>query len=160
MNVNKVARNSYNIYVISNDSGENVDVVTIDIKNDITTELPEGYTKYALIGTFETDGNKNIINIYPNKDINEKYLDGSLNGELYDNRLETFVKDTIENKPVKIIEQWGCSKPVGGKIRFPTSFSEIFYVMANGEKIISKDNDGFTVDSEIDYEIDWFAKGK
>lgn len=150
----------YNIVALYDNEGDEIDIATIPHYNDIESNLPKDYIKYAVIGTFETDDKKNIINIYPNKDIKDKYLDGSIGGELTGKTLTHYVHDNDLGKPVQIVEQWGCSKPVEGKIMFPKSFSEIFYVMANGEKIISKDNDGFTVDSNIEYEIDWFAKGK
>ena len=150
----------YNIVALYDNEGDDIDIATIPHYDDIETSLPKNYIKYAIIGTFETDDEKNIINIYPNKDIKDKYLDGSIGGELDDNVLTQYVHDNDLGKPVQIIEQWGCSKPVEGRITFTKPFSEIFYVMANGEKIISKDNDGFTVDSEIKDEIDWFAKGK
>lgn len=150
----------YNIVALYDNEGDEIDIATIPHYDDIETSLPKDYIKYAIIGTFETDDEKNIINIYPNKDIKDKYLDGSIGGELDDNVLTQYVHDNALGKPVQIIEQWGCSIPDEGRITFTKPFSEIFYVMANGEKIISKDNDGFTVDSNIDYEIDWFAKGK
>ena len=151
----------YNIVALYDNEGDDIDIATIPHYDDIETSLPKNYIKYAIIGTFETDDNKNIINIYPNKDIKDKYLDGSIGGELDDNVLTQYVHDNDLGKPVQIIEQWGCDKPdEEGRITFTKPFSEIFYVMANGVKIISKDNDGFTVDSSIKTEIDWFAKGK
>lgn len=150
----------YNIVALYDNEGDEIDIATIPHYVDIESNLPHNYIKYAVIGTFETDDEKNIINIYPNKDIKDKYLDGSIGGELTGKTLTHYVHDDYLGKPVQIVEQWGCDKPVEGKIMFPKPFSEIFYVMANGEKIISKDNDGFTVDSSIKTEIDWFAKGK
>lgn len=151
----------YNIVALYDNEGDDIDIATIPHYDDIETSLPKDYIKYAIIGTFETDDNKNIINIYPNKDIKDKYLDGSIGGELDDNVLIQYVHDNDLGKPVKIIEQWGCDNPdEEGRITFTKPFSEIFYVMANGVKIISKDNDGFDVDLSIKDEIDWFAKGK
>lgn len=151
--------NFYNIYAISNDDGSNVEIATSSYnEEELKDYLPTGYTKYGLIGSFETDEGWNICNLYPNKDIKDKYTDGSLVGELSSNKLVQYVRDVEEQKPVKIIEQWGESVPVDGEITFPEEYNKLLYVMANGVKILTKSTTGFTVEP-TDEEISWMAKG-
>ena len=125
---------------------------------DYGDSVHDTYTKYGLIGSFETDEGWNICNLYPNKDIKDKYTDGSLVGELSSNKLVQYVRDVEEQKPVKIIEQWGESVPVDGVITFPEAYNKLMYVVANGVKILSKSNTGFTVEPTNE-EISWMAKG-
>lgn len=155
-----IAKNGfYNIYAISDDTGLNTEIATSSYnEEELKDYLPTGYTKYALIGTFETDNEWNICKLYPNKDMSEKYIDGSLVGELSSNKLVQYVRDVEEEKPVKIIEQWGESVPVDGVITFPEAYNKLLYVMANGVKILTKSATGFTVEP-TDEEISWMAKG-
>jgi len=72
------------IYVISNDEGTSVDIGTSyhyqgEVLSDgtifdITTILPEGYTKFKQIGIFQTDSESNIWDVYPLEDINKFYI--------------------------------------------------------------------------------------
>jgi hypothetical protein len=155
-----IAKNGvYNIYAISDDSGTTTEIATSTYnEQELKDYLPTGYTKYAKIGSFETDEGWNIVKLYPNKDIKEKYTDGSLVGELSSNKLVQYVRDMDEQKPVKMIEQWGETVPVDGVITFPESFNKLLYVVANGVKILTKSTTGFTVEP-TDEEISWMAKG-
>lgn len=154
---NSMKKNTkFNVFVISNDAGDIVDIGT-DSK-EIPT-LPDGYTKYAKIGSFTSDNTCHLYNNYPTQDLNTIAQSGGFTGTLFENKIESWIQD--ENKfATKIIEQWGISTPVNGKISFPESYkNKLLYVMANGIKILSYDNDGFTVDTSISEEINWVAKG-
>lgn len=149
----------YYIYAIGNEDGTLNDIATSPYnEEEIANNLPTSYTKFALIGTFNTDENWNIKNIYPNKDITKSFLNGSLNGEIGDNYIKQTLYNNVTFKPVEIIEQWGESVPVEGAIKFTKPYKKLLYVMANGVKILTKDNNGFTV-SPTEESISWIAKG-
>lgn len=146
----------FNVFVISNDTGDIVDIGTES--GEIPT-LPDGYTRYAKIGSFTSNNTWHLYNNYPTQDLNTIAQSGGFTGTLFENKIESWIQD--ENKfATKIIEQWGVSTPVNGKVSFPESYkNKLLYVMANGIKILSYDNDGFTVDTSISEEINWVAKG-
>ena len=63
------------IYVISNDDGTITDFATsFKYEDEIESLLPEGMTKYALIGTFTMDSTAHISRVYPSENINEAYI--------------------------------------------------------------------------------------
>ena len=58
------------IYIISNRDGTVVDIATSTYTGEeFEALLPEGFTNYALIGQFSTDGSSNVIDLYPSKDL-------------------------------------------------------------------------------------------
>lgn len=147
--------NQYFIYVISNTDGSKVDVLTTMDKQPI---LPEGFTKIAKIGSFSSDDNWKIYDVYPDKDLPTMYKDGIhgyFNG--YD-KLETWVSNS-DGFASKVMEQWGYAKPDSNRfIEFPHSYKkECFYVNANGYRVTNITAEGFTV-STSNY-IYWNAKG-
>ena len=150
----------FNIYAISNDDGSMVDIITaLYDESEIANYLPEYFTKYALIGCFRTDDNWKLYDVYPNRELKDSLIDGSINGELYENKLIYNVKNMETNIHETIIEQWGETIPVDGVVTFPKAYNKLMYVMVNGEKIITKSETGFTVDNAIDYAVSWMAKG-
>lgn len=159
--INYLSKNSFlYIYAIGNTDGTLNDIATSYYdENEFVNHLPTNYTKYALIGTFKTDSNWDIVDIYPNKDIKDSFINGSISGEVYSNYIQTVMMNTVDNKPIKVIEQWGDTVPTNGQITFPKPYNNLLYVMANGEKILTKSNTGFTVGTSVTTNISWVAKG-
>ena len=143
---------AYHIFLISNNDATQVDVVTSDIKD---FELPDGFTKKAKIGSFRTDNEWNIYNVYPEKDIIETYANG-INGKMDGNSIETWVnKDEVA---MKVIEQWGYDTPINGYISFPKEYTnECFYVNISNGNVTEISKDKFKVSSNN--AIYWNAKG-
>lgn len=153
--------NSYiYVYAISNEDGTMNDIATSYYNEEqFKGFLPIGFTKYALIKTFYINNEWDIEQINPNKDIKTAYIDGSINGVVFDNALVEYKYLEAEKRSCKIVEQWGDTIPTNGKITFPQSYTKLFYVMANGEKILTKDNKGFTLSASTNNSVSWIAKG-
>ena len=152
--------NFYYIYIISNDDGTFNDIITSTYdESTISNHLPSGYTNYSLIGTFNTDNDWNIKNIYPNKNMKDSYVNGSLNGEVSNNKITQYLYNSIDKKPCQVVEQWGSTTPTSGNVTFPQPYTKLLYVMANGEKITSSSVSGFTVNTSIKTPLSWVAKG-
>lgn len=148
------------VYAISNEDGTMNDIATSYYNEEqFKGFLPSGFTKYSLIKTFYINNEWNIEQINPNKDIKTAYIDGSINGIVSNNALTEYKYLEDEQRSGKIVEQWGDSIPSNGKILFPQSYTKLFYVMANGEKILTKDNKGFTLNASITNSVSWIAKG-
>ena len=148
------------VYAISNEDGTMNDIATSYYnEGQFKGFLPSGFTKYSLIKTFYINNEWNIEQINPNKDIKTAYIDGSINGIVSNNALTEYKYLEDEQRSGKIVEQWGDSIPSNGKILFPQSYTKLFYVMANGEKILTKDNKGFTLNASITNSVSWIAKG-
>lgn len=89
--------------------------------------MPDGYTRYAKIGSFTSNNTCHLYNNYPTQDLNTIAQSGGFTGTLFENKIESWIQD--ENKfATKIIEQWGVSTPVNGKVSFPESY-KINYCM-------------------------------
>lgn len=149
----------YYVYLLGNDKGVASDVATsIYTADEFANHLPEGFSRYALIGTFNTDNEYNIVNCFPTKELKKDWIEGTLVGTISDNTITTRVFDEQTKKPILLLEQFGDSTTDNGRVNFPQSFSKLLYVFANGEKVISKDNNGFNVNSDI-ANVSWIAKG-
>lgn len=151
----------YYIYAISNDNGTLNDIAISKYnENEIGNYLPNNFTKYSLIGNVKTDENWKLYDIYPNKNIKDALINGSLNGQFSENYIKQVLMNEADNKATQIIEQWGDDVPDdNGKITFPITYKKLMYVMANGVKIINKSNDGFVVDDSVAESVSWIAKG-
>ena len=145
----------YNIFIIGNDDGTLVDIGTAQ---EAIPDLPEGFTKYAKIGSYNVQSDWHLTNIYPSMDLNTSFQSGSLGNQIYTNKIETWMANE-NNHAVKIVEQWGSTIPSAGAITFPEPFTKLIYVMANGEKILTQNEEGFTINPETQTEINWVAKG-
>lgn len=149
----------YYVYLISNENGSIVDVAisTFD-ENEFSNNVPDNFPRFALIGTFNTDNAYNIVNQFPITNFKRDWINGSLIGSINNNIISSRIYDEQLKKPVVLLEQFGESATENGRVNFSQPFSKLLYVVANGEKIISKDNSGFTVNSDIE-NVSWFAKG-
>ena len=152
-----VSKNSaYHIYLISNNDGSVVDVLTTRhiITND---ELPEGFTRKVKIGSFRSDDNWHIYNTYPEQDAPTSFVNGG-NVKIQENSIEQWVSDE-NDVAVKMVEQWGTSKPNNGYVTFTKPFkNKCLYVTANGYPTSDVTNEGFRVSSSVT-SVMWSAKG-
>lgn len=151
---------SYYTYILGNNDGSASDFATsiYDIK-EFANHLPTTYTKYALIGGFNVDNDYNIINCFPTNSLKQDWINGTLNGTVESNCIRTRIYDAESNTSKIMLEQFGDETVTNyGRIDFPQAFSKLLYVMANGEKVTHKDNNGFNVNSSIT-NVSWVAKG-
>lgn len=150
---------TYYVYLLGNDNGSSYDFATsLYNADDFSNHLPTVYTKYALIGSFYSDNNYNITNIYPQKPLNQELIEGCLNATINKNIIETRIYDAKSDKPITLVEQFGTSMIADNRVNFPQAFSKLLYVMANGEKITASDVKGFNTTSSSG-SISWVAKG-
>lgn len=148
-----VPNQSYNAFIISDDNGENVKIVSS--KNNIPM-ITAPYTKWARIGTFTSKGDYHLDDVFPKKDLGDSFITGSLEGVMNNNVITTYVNK--DDKPIKITEQWGLSIPLNNVVTFTKPFKEIpYYVMVNGYKATNITNTGFTVNTTES--VNWVAKG-
>lgn len=160
--INNLSSNAFiYVYAIGNEDGTLNDIATSYYnEKEFANHLPNNYTKYGLIKTFRTDSDWNIDNIYPQQNIKDALINGSINGTLYNNSHDYYIHDDTNDKSVHIIEQWGDTVPVNGVVTFPFKYkNKLLWVMANGEKILTKSTTGFTVDTSVTTAVSWVAKG-
>jgi hypothetical protein len=70
------------IYIISDENGNTPDIATsIYTGAEFEALLPAGFTKYALIGEFETDANANVVFNYPEMDLAKAFITRDLVNE-------------------------------------------------------------------------------
>ena len=70
------------IYIISDENGNTPDIATsIYTGAEFEALLPAGFTKYALIGEFETDANANVVFNYPEMDLAKAFVTRDLVNE-------------------------------------------------------------------------------
>lgn len=151
---------SYYTYLLGNSNGEASDIATsIYNVQEFANHIPSAYSQYALIGAFSVDSDYNIIDCFPSKSLKQDWIDASISGMVSENCITTRVNDETTNSPKIMLEQFGDETVTNhGRVNFPKSFSKLLYVMANGEKILSKDNQGFIVHSSVT-NVSWVAKG-
>jgi hypothetical protein len=154
-----MARNhTYYVYALANDSGSVTDFATsIYSTDEFANHIPSPYTQSALVGTYTLDDSYNVSYCFPSKELKQDWMDGSINGTVSSGSIETRLYNSDDEKPVIVLEQFGDDTPVNGYIAFPQPFSKLLYVQANGEKILSKDTKGFTVDTNE--QVSWVSKG-
>lgn len=142
----------YEMYLISNDDASKVDLITSYNKS---FTLPEGYTKKAKIGSYRSDKNKQLFDVYPTQDLATTFINGV--GKINENSLETWMNNG-NDVAVKVIEQWGETTPNNGYIQFPIEYStKCFYVNANGRRVSEITNNSFRVEGTDT--VFWNAKG-
>lgn len=142
----------YEIYLISNDDCSKVDILTTYQK---AFSLPDGFTKKAKIGSYRSNNQNKLFDIYPQQDLSKSFINGL--DKINDNSIETWMNNG-NDIAVKVVEQWGESIPVNGYIQFPYQYTKkCFYVNANGRTVSEITNNSFKVDgTDI---VFWNAKG-